>query len=187
MKSEILEVVGSWRAVADSARTTIHKEAGEGEPSSSWKRRMLIAEHSPIRQLMIRNKWDNIKYYVSVHFTRHFIGIIHFVRTQRTDRTGIERDELPQGAELEHEFIANAQSIISISRKRLCKQALKETRFAWTQFLNQLEKVEPELRSVCVRECVYRGFCPEFKSCNYHKTDKFQEELEEYRRGINEI
>ena len=53
MDSKLLRVKGTWREVADSARTTIHKEAGLKEPSSKWKRRMLLSEHSPIRQLLI--------------------------------------------------------------------------------------------------------------------------------------
>lgn len=49
MNVKFLGKRGSWRDVADSARTTINKEAGEKEPSSNWKRRMLLCEHSPIR------------------------------------------------------------------------------------------------------------------------------------------
>ena len=37
-----------------------------------------------------------------------------------------------------------------------------------------------------VKECIYRGFCPEMFSCGYHKTEAFQKELAEYRKGINE-
>lgn len=37
-----------------------------------------------------------------------------------------------------------------------------------------------------VRECIYRGFCPEMFSCGYHKTEEYQKELKEYREGINE-
>lgn len=39
-----------------------------------------------------------------------------------------------------------------------------------------------ELASVMVPECVYRGFCPEFHSCGYDKTEAFKQALEEYRR-----
>ena len=80
-----------WRDVADAARTTIRMEEGDKEPSSAWKRRILLSEHSPIRQMMFQWKWVNLKYWVSVHFVRHKIGIEHFVSTQRTDRTEIGR------------------------------------------------------------------------------------------------
>lgn len=176
---------GTWREVADAARTTIGKEAGNKEPSDSWKRRMLLAEHSPIRRLLVKAKWVNLKSWVSVHFVRHWLGIVHWVRTQRSDRTGIPRDDLPQGSLVEHEFEANAQAIINISRKRLCKQASPETREAWKKFVKELYTVDENLASVCVPDCVYRGHCFEYASCGYHTTEKFQKALAQYRKGIN--
>jgi len=186
MKAELLKVKGTWSEVRDSARTTIHKEAGTKEPSSSWKRRILLAEHSPIRQLSISAKWSDLKYWVSVHFVRHKFGIEHWVRTQRTDRTGLDRNDLPQGNEVEHEILANAQAMITISRKRLCNQASKETREAWVGILDSIKDEEPELYNACVPDCVYRGWCYEFKSCGYHKSEQFQKDLQAYREGINE-
>ena len=171
----------SWREIADAARTTIRMKEGEKEPSSTWKRRMLQAEHSPIRLMQFKWKWVNLKYWVSVHFVRHKIGIEHFVSTQRTDRTGVDREEAYQGAPVHHQCCANAQSIIFISRKRLCTQASTETRAAWKLVLDEIEKCEPELRSLCVPECVYRGFCPEFKPCGYCDSEVYQEALRKYR------
>lgn len=171
----------AWRDVADAARTTIRMEEGEKEPGSSWKRRILLSEHSPIRQMMFKWKWVNLKYWVSVHFVRHKIGIEHFVSTQRTDRTGVNRDETQQSAPVNHECFANAQALIFISRKRLCRQALPETTAAWRLVLEHVKKCEPELYSVCVPECVYRGFCPEFKCCGYAATAAFQRALASYR------
>ena len=181
MKVEFVEVKGTWREVADAARTTIGMEKGEKDPSSVWKRKMLLSEHSPIRQLSVKWKWKNLKYWVSVHFVRHKIGIEHFVSTQRTDRTGKNRDRSFQSAPVTHECIADAQSIINISRKRLCLLASKETTVAWKAFLKELKKKEPELVSACVPECIYRGFCPEIKSCNFYQTPAFRKELEKYR------
>ncbi len=186
MKAVFLGAKGTWRDVADSAYTTIHKEAGAKEPSSSWKRRILMCEHSPIRQLFFKVKWYDLKSWVSVHFVRHKIGIEHWVRTQREDRTGIERDDLPQSNNVEHEILANAQAIINISRRRLCNQASKETREAWQLVLNSIKDEQPELFSICVPDCIYRGWCYEFKSCGYHKTQQFTNRLNEYRKGMNE-
>ncbi len=172
-----------WRDVADAARTTIHMEEGEKEPSSAWKRRMLLSEHSPIRQMIFKWKWVNLKYWVSVHFVRHKIGIEHYVSTQRTDRTGQNRDDIPQSALVNHECCANAQALITISRKRLCRQASTETTLAWKMVLDEVKKGEPELVSVCVPECVYRGFCPEFKPCGYSNTVAYKKALKIYREG----
>ena len=66
-----LRTKGTWREVADAARTTIRQSEGEGEPSSRWKKRILLAEHSPIRKLCFNLKWENLPYWVSVHIVRH--------------------------------------------------------------------------------------------------------------------
>lgn len=165
MKVDILNISGTWRQIADACRTTINKDVGTTEPSSNWKTKLLISEHSPIRKLRISWKWKDLKYYVSTHFVRHKYGIEHWVSTQRTDRTGIDREALQQSALVTHESEANAQSIINISKTRLCMQASKETREAWQEFLESIKEKEPELYNVCVPSCVYRCSCPEFKSC----------------------
>lgn len=170
-----------WSKVKRAARTTISKD-GEGEyPSDSWKKRILLAEHSPIRKIRFSWKWENIKSWVSVHFVRHKFGIEHWVTTQRSDRTGIDRDKSPQDTPVSHECEANAQALIFISRRRLCGQASKETRDAWKEVKADVEKVDPVLASVMVPECIYRGFCPEFKSCHYVETEEYQEALRKYR------
>ncbi len=185
MHCNLLNIKGTWREVADAARTTINKEAGIKEPSNQWKRKMLLAEHSPIRKLIVSWKWLNLLSWVSVHFVRHKYGIEHWVRSQRTDRTNVNRDNLTQSELIEHECEANAQSIINISRKRLCHQASKETREAWIKFLDLLKDREPELYSVCVPDCIYRGWCYEYNSCGYYKTEDYKKKLEKYRENIN--
>lgn len=186
MKITNLRRKGTWREVADSCNTTVNKGEGTKEPSSMWKRRILLSEHSPIRQLIIKWKWIDIKYWVSVHLVRHWLGIVHWVRTQRSDRTGIDRNEIPQGALVEHECEGNAQAIINVSRKRLCYgNASPETREAWECVVAGIAEVEPELARCCVPDCIYRGHCFEFKSCGYHKTEDFKIRLQEYREGIN--
>lgn len=178
---------GSWEAVKNAARTTVGKLPKDGEPSSDWKRKILLAEHSPIRLLTFEWTWVDLPYWVSVHFVRHKIGIEHFVSTQRSDRTGVSRDELPQGALVTHRCVANAQALINISRKRLCLQASKETRGAWVDVLVQIKEVEPELASVCKPECLYRGFCPEMKSCGLAEGVNWSTCLDEYRnKGVND-
>lgn len=176
------DYIDSWSKVKRAARTTISKE-GEGEyPSDSWKKIILQCEHSPIRKIHFSWKWVDLKSWVSVHFVRHKHGIEHWVTTQRSDRTGINRDEIPQGAKVSHECEANAQAAIFISRRRLCRQASKETREAWLEVKAEVNKVDPVLASVMVPECIYRGFCPEFKSCGYVDTEDYRKALAEYRK-----
>ena len=177
-----LDYVDVWPKVKRSARTTIGRD-GEGKyPSDSWKKTILLAEHSPIRKIIVSWKWVNLKSWISVHFVRHKYGIEHWVTTQRSDRTGVDRDASRQDTRVSHECEANAQALIFISRRRLCNQASKETRQAWQEVKDEIKKVDPVLASVMVPECIYRGFCPEFKSCGYVNTEAYKKELEEYRK-----
>lgn len=176
------EYADVWPKVKRSARTTISRE-GEGlYPSDSWKKTMLLAEHSPIRRIRFGWKWIDLKSWISVHFVRHKHGIEHWVTTQRTDRTGVDRDASRQDAKVSHECEANAQALIFISRRRLCSQASKETREAWKEVREVVRKEDPILASVMVPECIYRGFCPEFKSCGYVNTEAYKKALENYRK-----
>lgn len=178
---KFLKVIGTWRDVADAARTTIRKDSGTGEPSKKWKKTILLCQHSPIRKISVNWKWSDLPSWVSVHFVRHKFGIDHFVSTQRSDRTGVDRNSARQDAPVEHECIANVEEILFISRRRLCNQASPETRNAWKLVLEKLKEKEPEIVECCVPECVYRGFCPEFKCCGFVNTDAYKEMLTKYR------
>jgi hypothetical protein len=174
----------NWSAVKDIALNTIGKSNVKNvEPSSAWKRKILLSEHSPIRYFTIKWMWENIPYFVSVHLSRHKFGIEHFVKTQRSDRTNIDRNKLPQNNLVSHTCIANAQAIINISRKRLCYMTSAETREAWQSFIDSFKEEQPELHSVCVPDCIYRGWCYEFKSCGYSETKQFINKLNNYRKG----
>lgn len=181
MKIELRDYTDKWQTIKNATLNTINLNKGK-YPESEYKRRLLLSEHSPIRKLTIGWRWIDLKSWVSVHICRHKFGIDHFVSTRRTDRTGTDRNELRQDELINHECEANAQAIINISRKRLCHCASPETREAWKKFLDEIvEPNEPELRSVCVKECVYRGgLCPEVFPCGYNKTDAFKKELKEY-------
>ena len=177
--------VDNWQDVKDATMNTIGFSKGK-YPDFEWKKKMILAEHSPIRKIKFSWRWVDIKYWVSVHLVRHWLGIVHFVKTQRTDRTNIDRNDLPQGALVNHEAEANAQALINISRRRLCGCASPETREAWKMVKNEVEKVDPAVAHGMVKDCIYRGHCYEMYACGYHKTEAFKKELEEYRKGINE-
>jgi hypothetical protein len=124
----------------------------------------LRAEHSPIRALIFSWTWT-IPYWVSVHLSRHKHGIEHFVSTQRTDRTGVKRDDLPQGAVVRHSCIANAQAILTLGRKRLCWKASPETKAAVQALRDCLMDIEPELAELMQPPCLSTGRCFEIKPC----------------------
>lgn len=183
MRIDIFKHEDNWQDVKDSTMNTIGKTTGK-YPTSEWKRKLIMAEHSPIRRIKFYWRWVDLFYWVSVHFVRHKIGIEHWVSTQRTDRTDVNRNEKLQNAPVTHACEADAQALINISRKRLCNCASPETRQAWQAVKDEVAKVEPELASCMVRECVYRGFCPEMYSCEYVKTEQYKKELDAYRKGF---
>lgn len=186
MKVELKDIKGSWIEVVNRARTTVNKEALNKEPSEDFKRKILRAEHSPIRSLIFCFKITDLKSWVATHLVRHHVGVEKWVRTQRSDRTGINRDESPQGAKVEMELEANTQALINMARKRLCTQASPETRAVMEAIKKEVEKKDPIVAEVMVKECIYRGYCPEMWSCGYDKTKQFQKELEEYRKVKND-
>jgi len=178
------EQITPWKRALNAARRTIGKEPLDKEPSKSWEAKILLAEHSPIRLVEYDFGWRKIRQWVTAHFVRHHEGVEKFVHSQRGDRRELpcDRDHIYQGAKNDMDMTCNAQAMINISRKRLCSCASQETREAWKQVMDELEKVDPVLRSKCVKECVYRGFCPEFMgSCGYSKTTEFKKELARYR------
>lgn len=184
-----MEKVTLWKRALNAARRTIGKKPLDKEPSNSWKAKMLLAEHSPIRLIEYEWTWSDIMQWVSTHLVRHHEGCEKFVHSQRGDRRAIleeynvsSRDELPQGATNDMDMTANAQALINISRKRLCNCASKETREAWKQVQDAIREVDPVMADKMVPECIYRGFCPEFmNSCGYANTEKYQQDLKRYR------
>lgn len=164
MKTEILRRKGDWQEVVDDCRATVGKGSLGKEPSESFKRGILIAEHSPIRDLIIKWRWKDMPHWVTVHWVRHKWEC--FVRTQRSDRTGVERTKLPQDEPQTFTGEANAQHLIDTMRKRLCFQASKETREYAEDFKAALQWVEPEIADVLVPNCVYRCGCPEMQGCD---------------------
>lgn len=183
----------NWSEVLDAARFTVNKCDLEKEPSEQFKTRILTAEHSPIRSLIFMVTLYNVPTWVSQHIARHdkFAGHTmregeadeHFVATQRSDRTGVDRSGLSQEELVDHRILLNAHDLITISKKRLCNCASPETRFVWQKVKEEVAKIEPELASRMVRECVYRGFCPEMNCCGFNKTQEYNDELFYYRIG----
>jgi hypothetical protein len=166
MKIELLRypTENDWKWVKNCTLNTVGKKSLT-KPTDEWKEKLIESEHSPLRELWFGIRME-IPYWVSVHFVRHHIGVNHYVQTQRTDRTGINRDELPQGEIVSHIMSVNAQELVFMAHKRLCKQASLETRYVMNRICDEVIKVCPEFENVLVPLCVYRnGKCTEFYSC----------------------
>lgn len=186
MRVENVRQVRSWTDVLNRCRRTIGRDETDNMPTDTWKAQIILAEHSPLRLIEFDWTWRRIMMWVSTHLVRHVTGTNSgdyepFVRTQRSDRSGIKREHTKQTKLNDMDFTANAQALINMSRRRLCAEAAPETREAWKAVIAEIAKTEPILASKCVKECVYRGFCPAWTKCGYDKTDKYRIELQEYR------
>ena len=180
MKIEITKVT-SWTDVLNAARFTQRLPLKSGEPSIKWKKKIIKAEHSPLRCLMFNIDFYDIPNYVSVHLVRH-VHAQPFVSTSRPDINGkqIPREEQKKIDPVNMRLFLNAQEIINISRARLCGKAENETRKIWRAVVEELRKFEPELAAACVPNCIYRGHCPEIKSCGLSETELFPLKLNDY-------
>lgn len=166
METEILKVKGNWFEVVDDCRATVGKESLGHEPGEKFKKAILIAEHSPIRDIIFKWRWPSIMSWVATHWVRHKWEC--FVKTQRTDRTGINRNDLPQSSLVTFTGEANVQALIDTMRKRLCFQAAPETREYAEDLKREIHQIEPEISDVLVPNCIYRGGCPEMSCCGFY-------------------
>lgn len=185
MKIEITKIT-SWIDVLNAARFTQRKKPLYKEPSIEFKKKIIRAEHSPLRCLMFNIDFYDIPNYVSVHLVRH-IHAQPFVSTSRPDIDGkqIPREEQKKIDPVNMRLFLNAQEIINISKVRLCNKAESETRKIWNEVINELRKIEPELANACVPSCFYRGHCPEIKSCGLANTETFQLAVNDYINSLN--
>ena len=197
----------SWNRALNAARKTWGKNKIEKEPSEEWKKMALMAEHSPIKLVEYLISFKDLRQWVGVHLLRHE-HILPFIHSQRVDRredidsltervmsiieedvksdeSFNKRDYLFQGEPNDQDFVVNAQTLINISRKRLCHCASKETREAWVAVKEAIKEFDPIMASFMVPNCIYRSRCPEMNTCGYYKTDKFKKELDEYWNLIN--
>lgn len=205
---KITQMVG-WDWAKKLILRTMNKKPKTELPTKEQKLAWLMAEHSPIKVVQWCIDIDNLRQWVGVHLLRHPF-VLPFIASQRSDKVSdkekqIEevlsyikseivndpefnkqnwRDYRLQGSLNNHSFVVNAQTLINISKKRLCSCASKETREVWEMVLEYMKEQDPEMASVMVPTCIYRGFCPEIKCCGYVLTKKYEEELEKYRSLI---
>lgn len=170
MRVEVKWHEDMWQEIKNSAMFTIGKDSGK-YPDSQWKSDILMSEHSPIRVgRLIINCYD-VPSFVIGHLVRHNVGFTPFVSSLRDDRTTYEEGKVPdRNTPNSVRFDGNFQSLINITRRRECTSASKETREFWRMVLLAIKEFEAELYSRCVRECIYRGGCPEYpKTCGWWK------------------
>ena len=184
MNIEITRVT-SWADVLNAARFTQRKPPISGEPSDNWKKKIIKAEHSPLRCLMFNIDFYDIPYRVSVHLVRH-VHAQPFVSTSRPDIDSKQkpRNEQKKDDPVNMRLFLNAQEIINISKARLCNKAEFDTRSIWLEAIQELKKIEPILADACVPNCIYRGLCPEMKSCGFNQSKNFVNAYDKYINSL---
>ena len=169
-----------WKKIKSACMTTISKQAGDKEPSTEWKRKLLICRHSPIRRGVISWKWEEIPYAISTHFARHHEGCDKFIGTSREDRTKVDRTSRSQMDYVPMEMDANIQALINISEKRLCTCADPTTIKYWEAVLEAIKEYDEDIYWVCVPQCIRCGGCVEpFSNCNFYSNLMKDHTLEE--------
>ena len=157
-----------WMLCKTITLATVGKIA-KSSPTSEWKQKILKARHSPIRLLNYYFKITKIPYYVSVHLCRH-VHSLPFLETQRTDRTGVDRNQKPQNAPINMWLVANAEELMTIANKRLCLNASQETRQIVQAMCKLAEEATPELHGLLVPLCEYcGGVCHEMEPCGRYQ------------------
>lgn len=167
MKVNLIEYPyqNDWKEVKRRALVTIGKNK-ISTPTDSWKERILEARHSPIRYLRFSFLLEDIPYWVSVHLVRH-VHAQPYVRSQRNDRQNLyDRDSARQDAPVTMIWDMNAEELITIANKRLCKLASKETREVVSEMCRKVIEKCPEFKHQLVPNCVRNGgVCHEMFPC----------------------
>lgn len=155
-----------WMLVKKCTLVTVGLKSNR-PPDDEWKKKILKARHSPIRELKFVFLLKDVPYWVAMHLVRHHIGCQPYVRTQRNDRqTDYDRTKAPQDAPVDMMWSMNADALMTIANKRLCTMAAKETREVVEAMCFLAIKSNPEFAGMLVPMCEYHGgVCHEFKSC----------------------
>ncbi|MGN0967132.1 MAG: thymidylate synthase ThyX [Candidatus Coprovivens sp.] len=176
MKTTIKNFNVNWLDIKNACRQTVSMGDSKLEPTSEWKRKLLICRHSPIRIGSVLWKSEDVPFYVMGHIVRHNVGCTPFVSTSREDRTGIPRNERKQTDFVDMQMTANIEALINISERRLCTCADPTTRKYWGAVLEAVKEYDEDIYWACVPQCVRCGGCVEpFSECTFY--DNFSKNL----------
>lgn len=131
----------------------------------------LIAEHSPIRRLILAWRVRAMSKRASSHFVRH-VHSQPYVGGTRPDWF----PDLADPETVDHLQDSNCQALIEMARRRLCRRAWEGTRAIMEEMKRGLMEADPSrigprgdaapayyrfLGTVLVPNCIYRAGCPE--------------------------
>lgn len=153
-----------WMEVKRRALVTVGKNPVT-PPDNEWKHKILKARHSPIRYLQFSFYLKDVPSYVSVHLVRH-VHSQPYVKSQRNDRqSDYDRTKAPQDTPVNMIWDMNAEELMTISNKRLCRLADPVTRSVVQKMCDEVSKVNPEFKDFLVPNCQYLGECKEIFPC----------------------
>lgn len=167
MKVELMKypTEADWLLVKQCTLVTVGKESNV-PPTEKFRKDILRARHSPIRELRFVFLLRDIPYWVSVHLCRH-VHAQPYVRTQRNDRqSDYDREKAPQDAPVDMMWSMNAEELMTIANKRLCGLASDKTREVVQMCCDKVLEVCPEFKGELVPMCVRNGgICHEMFPC----------------------
>ena len=170
MKTTIKNFNVNWLDIKNACRQTVSMGDSKLEPTSEWKRKLLICRHSPLRIGSVLWKSEDVPFYVMGHIVRHNVGCTPFVSTSREDRTGIPRNERKQTDFVNMQMTANIEALINISERRLCTCADPTTRKYWEAVLEAIREYDEDIFWACVPQCIRCGACVEpFSDCRFYE------------------
>lgn len=159
-----------WQLCKTCTLVTVGKESSK-PPTEEWKKKILKARHSPIRTLEFCFRLNGIPSWCATHLVRH-VHATPFVKTQRSDRNnGHDRGADRQDTPVNMCWFVNAEELMVIANKRLCRQAAYETRQVVQAICEAVIKVNPEFTEFLVPMCYWKnGKCDEFNCCGFNQT-----------------
>lgn len=172
----------------DPGTVGVHKITGTGlmrlacsytinADSNISLKKVYQCEHSPMRTQLFVVEMQDIPTFVSVHFVRHKHGVEHFVKSNREDRASYTGD-LGRWQPVNHMMLCNAQALVNMARKRLCRKASEETTEVMEAIVAAVGKEDAALAERMVPECEYRRGCREIKTCGlYDKRHPLREQF----------
>lgn len=85
MKTEITKIKGDWMEVASDCRSTVGKPPLDHEPSVDFKKKILLAEHSPIRDISMRKRLCRQSSTETRQYAEDFKAALHEIEPEISD------------------------------------------------------------------------------------------------------
>jgi len=146
MHVKILKYSG-WDVANYCARKTQNPEAKfiEGkEPSLDFKKRLLLSDHSPLREVRLLIEMDLMNK-TQNHVVRHNVGVQWFVSTLRSDIVDSDDLKVHRQTERSLAFSINLSALVGIIRKRTCRVSEDATVRLFQKLTEKVIKLDPKL------------------------------------------